>query len=280
MKHYSLYTLIIFLFLLTACKKEEVHKYLGNNYIQFAKEENEGVDKIPVFSFAYSPEDVMLDTIWLNAQISGDIVSRKRYYKVRQAVHYQYVREYDNEGVLISEVLEKTPQQAIPNVHYVPFDDAEYLKYCYVDNNKVNLQVPVILKRDPSLKDTDFLLSVEFIDSDDFEVGDYELKKYNLYISDNVSYPEFWPEGGTTINSKFNSLVFGKYGPVKHRLMIQVTGKPWDDTFMEAVTYEERLIYKNICIKALDDINKERADKGEPPLMEDPAFVYGPVKFN
>ncbi|MFV0555281.1 MAG: DUF4843 domain-containing protein [Mangrovibacterium sp.] len=269
---------------LGACQLSEVHKYLGENYVQFTPDDaaevaNTTVDEF--YSFAYVADDVKRDTFWVDAHVSGEITEGKRYYKLKQSMHYTEEIEYDIDGSILNETIIETPDQAVSGVHYVSFDDPDFQEMCYVENNDVNFKVPIIVLRDNSLKKVDKLLNVEFEESDDFKVGNYSTRQQVVMISDNVTYPTWWSEDGpgSIADGWKLSTIFGYYGPVKHRLMIQVTGEKWDNDFLEGLTREERLGYKNICSKALYELNQERIARGETELMEDANFRFGPVEF-
>lgn len=272
MKNYTYLTLLLILF--SACQKEEVHPYLGTDLVQFGQD-NEDL----IFSFAYSGDEAKRDTMWIPAHISGDIAFEKRYYKLKQVTHYTTIIERAEDSTIINEYVIETPNQAVSGVHYLPFDDPEYQELCYVDSNKVQFLVPVILLRDASLQDGTKLLNMSFVESEAFQPGDVVKRKQVLNISDDVFYPENWPDEGPGAHNKFKSVIFGNYGPVKHRFMIQVTSQRWDDAFMKALSYEERLAYKLVCANALFELNKKREAAGEGPLLEDPSFMYGPVTF-
>lgn len=274
MKMKRLIYLSLLLFAFASCQYEEVHKYLGSDYVQFSSSNTD-----MTYSFAYCNDTVMRDTVWITANISGDIYMKRRYYKLKQATHYTQETEYAEDGSVLNQVLVETPNQAISGIHYVAFDDPAYQELCYIDSNRVSFKVPVIVMRDISLADTTMLLNIEFVETEDFAPGDYNKRKQGLNISDDVFYPNYWVEGGSNANSKYKSGVFGQYGPVKHRFMIQATGETWDNDFMKALTYEERVAYKVICAKALYQLNLDRESRGEGVLMEDPSYVYGPVTF-
>ncbi len=260
---YSLIILFIS-FLAISCQQEEVHLYLGKDYIQFKKK----LDS--TYSFVVAGSSVKRDTVWLPAFCTGSMGAVDRSYRVQQVIEYKFEERKDGYGNLIDSVLVETKNQAESGVHYVDFDDPGYRNLCKVSSEKVNFRVPVIVFRHLSLKDEDRVLLFEFRNSDKFDVGDSNTKRARLVISDRLIYPEAWSKYTPDESNQGKNMILGNYGKIKHQLLIDVTGKPWDNTFIDSLTVEEMLFYKSMASKELDKINAERAERGEPPLREDP----------
>ncbi len=267
--------IILFISVLaSACQEEEIHLYLGKDYVQFEKERNR------TFSFITAGSTVKRDTVWLPAFCSGSLGKAGRTFRLRQIPEYAFKYRYDEMGELQDSVLVKMPNQAEPGIHYVGFDDPGYKDLFIVRADSVGFHVPVILLRDLSLKTKAKTLLIEFVENENFEPGDPMTKTARLVITDMLVYPEAWSNYITRPDVIGTSYYFGDYGKVKHQLMIDVTGKPWDNEFIDSLSVEEKLFYKNLVAKELARINAMREENGESPLMEDPDNPNSIVKFS
>lgn len=264
------------LVLLTSCQQEEVHTYIGERFVQFKEYQNQGAS----YSFVYEGSEIQRDTFWIDAFCSGGLDETVRTYRLRQKEEYVFSYYYDAAGAIIDSVLVKSKKQAVAGLHYVDFNDPMYLELCKIEGNVVNFKVPVIVLRDdPTLKTAARTLLIEFVQNEDFSPGDPNTKTFRLKISDVVEYPEAWSNYSTRPDVIGRNPYFGDYGKVKHQFMIDVTGKRWDNEFIDDLTLEEKLFYKNMCAKELARVNAERAERGEPPLMENPDNPKSVVKF-
>ncbi len=256
-----------------ACQEEEIHTYLGKDYVQFEEAKNRS------YSFVVSGNSVIRDTVWLPAFCTGSLGDSDRNYRIRQIPEYKFEYRYDVLGNLLDSVLVEKQDQAEPGIHYIDFNDPDYLNLCKVNANSVTFNVPVIVLRDLSLKTKEKSLLIEFTDSEDFESGDPDTKRKTVIISDMVIYPEAWSNYSDKPDIIGTSSMWGKYGKVKHRFMIDVTGKPWDNAFIDSLSYEEKLLWKSLLAKELSKVNAIRAENGEPPLREDPDNPNSVVQF-
>lgn len=64
-----------------------------------------------------------------------------------------------------------------------------------------------------------------------FQLGYPEFSHYTLTISDNLTEPTSWSV--CSLNA-----FFGAWGAVKHGLMIEWTGEPWDDDYIKSLFVE------------------------------------------
>ncbi len=274
-KQITIITFSSFFFLFLSCNQEEIHSYLGENCIQFVwdetKYEGDGVAiEVPLFfSFVYSGSATTQDTAWINAHISGDIYMHKRYYRIKGITSYTKYFIRDSLTNLITDtVLVELPNQAKPGKHYLDFSDAAYDNLWYVDSNRVDFKVPIILFRDASLLENEYTLRIEFEATEDFQPGNQQTITRQIVISDQYEEPDNW-----------YSTYFGDYGPVKHKFMIQVTQKPWNEEFIEGLSDSEMLYYKFYCTTELLKLNEARAAEGKTPLREDPNDPSSIVEF-
>ena len=252
------------LLMFSACNEQDIPGYSGRDFVQF------GDNETYKYSFVISGSKVVRDTVWVRAFCSGSLGKDIRHFKLEQVPEYVFSYIYDEKGSIIDSMLIKQDNQAEPSVHYVPFDDPGYLELCNVPKDSVTFNVPVILLRDASLKEKEKALSFQFIMNDDFEPGDPETGIMKFLISDMLFYPEAWSNYTTRPELVGSSPIFGHYGKIKHQMLIDVSGGPWDNEYIDGLSYEKKLFYKNLAAKELQKINEAREAKGEPKLREDP----------
>ena len=234
-----------------ACSEEKIHKYIGKDYIKFAENYNKN------YSFVYAGSSVVRDTIFLRVSTVGKVCDYTRYYQVKQAILYGWKYEYEN-GELVDSAFVEKKNQAIPGVHYLAFDTPELQSHYKIDAGEIEGNFPVVVLRDKSLKNIDFNLAIELVDTEDFIIDG--LYQAGITLSDNLTAPSNWID---------LVVVLGVYGKVKHQLLIDVTGKPWDADFIKTLTFEMQTFYKFKASKELNRINEERAAQGLCELRED-----------
>ncbi len=261
-------------FVILSCKKEEIHTYKGRNYVQF---ESTAIDRS--YSFVHYGSSIKRDTIWVSAFCTGGPSKDLRYFDVMQVPEYTFEARYDDNDEFIDSILVRQPNQAIPDVHYVDFNSDDYKDIFQVKADSVYFKVPVIVIRDLSLKTQNKTLLLEFKNSRDFEIGDPKTKTAKIILSDMIIFPEAWSFYTTNPSNIGKNPILGQYGKVKHQLLIDITGKPWDNDFIDSLTYEELLFYKHKASKELNIINEKRASMGEGPLLEDPNNPNSVVEF-
>ena len=192
------------------------------------------------FSFVFSGMEAVRDTVWFTATTMGPLSKEARPYALRQI---------QREGVLNAE----------PGVHYVAFDDPEMQALCQVAPDSCTVQVPVILLRDASLKDTTAVLEFGFAENAYFKPGYDGFTTRYIEFADRLTKPSYWDMYGLGI------YYFGDYGEVKHQLLIEWTGHPWDDAYIEEFMYSDYAYQNYICdyvTKRLAEENAEREAAG------------------
>lgn len=276
---------ICFLLFALGCEKATVPTYEGKEYVQFYDKDNKEYSQLEkMFSFRYSGSGVEVDTVFLNVIISGPRVDYDRKIVLKQVKEYKFVFEYDEEGVRTDSALVEVGNQAIPNVHYIPFDDPGAEKLLYLKKGEVEGQIGIMLKRDVSLMSEDFNLNVEIVPGDDFFVGDIRATKAKVTISDRLVRPDGWNcDSDYPGYDPDASTFWGKYGVVKHQFMIDNSpnGERWDADFLKELNVDKgkMLWYASLFSRALDKLNKERQDQGMEPLMEDPNDPNTVIEF-
>lgn len=191
-------------------------------------------------SFVYDPETVVRDTIYVPVTSMG------------------FVRDYDRK-VTFEQVIVKPDSvyNAEPGVHYVPFDDPEVRDLMVLPAGQASAEIPIIALRDTTLRDTLSVLQLRIAANDYFKVGDPDRAECLVEIGDQLMKPKNW-------------LIFGDYGYVKHRFLIELTGWRFDEETMDEMM-ADYLYAQSIRTKAataLKKLNEERAARGEGPLCE------------
>src|SRR5690606_4416294 len=135
-----IYTALVFFALLTACAKEERVMYQDDPRVYFTKYVT-NADSV-VYSFATGPDEVTVDTAWLNFRIMGFAADRDREINLK--------------------VLDTST--AVQGYHYaiqpLVMPAGEYLA-----------RIPVLLYRRPGLKDSMVYAVFEIVESADFKPG-------------------------------------------------------------------------------------------------------------
>lgn len=200
------------------------------------------------FSFVFSGEDAVRDTVWFSATTLGDLSGEYRPYALQQI---------QREGVL----------NAVPGVHYVAFDDPSVQDLYRVAPDSNTVQVPVVVLRDESLQDTTYVLQFGFADNGVFKPGYAGLESRILEITDRLAMPENW------VSSDLDKYV-GAYDELKHQLMIEWTGEAWDaDYIAELMSANSDRAYVDYLAawfaQKLEEENAIREANGEEPYDVD-----------
>lgn len=138
---------------------------------------------------------------------------------------------------------------------------------------KNEARVPVILKRDPSLKDKEVTLRIKIGSNENFEPGYPTLQEKVITITDLLTQPQYW-------NFYATYYFAGKYGKVKHQFMIDATAdrgiKVNDDFFYSLVGDPSKVdmgltdYWYYFFTRKLAEENARRAEDGLGPLREAP----------
>ena len=242
---------------LASCEKDlPVYDYPDNmlNFEVTISQETKEPD-LTSYSFVYLPEETVRDTVWVTVKTMG------------------FLSEYDRPLEL--KQVASGSKDAEPGVHYVSFDDAELKnKFYYIPAGEVVRKIPVVVLKDASLATESVNLYFTFKDNGHFRPGYPLYSEMRLNISNILTKPAAWDD--------YADYYFDKYGPVKHKFMIDVTGLKWDNDFLETHLYGERgyLAYlAQLCDKELRKENERRVEQGLPVLSEDDEGL-DPVTFS
>lgn len=206
------------------------------------------------YSFVYGADTRTRDTLWFDIETMGKLRNFDRPVRITQV---------DTTGVM-----------AIPGTHYVPFDSPELAPYYVVKANQARARIPIIILRDPSLKNEVVTLKFRITPNDYFQNGYAQYQTRLLTFSDMLSKPSKWdygfpgPYGTWTISV---TDYFGVYGQVKHKFLIEHTGEAWDDTFIERLMTGDSNYLYYLSAKMKEELNTEneqREEQGLDPLAE------------
>lgn len=204
------------------------------------------------YTFAYYPDDVSEDTVYVEVQLYGNLSPQPRKVSIVQ----QEVDGVDN---------------AMSGIHYVPF--SELSSSYIIGANETNVKLPIVFKRDGSLKEKEHVLEIRLTEEgSDFKLGAPNRIVKRLVISDILLKPTTW--GGAA------DWYLNGYGLEKHRLMINAAapyGVLINDDWVESVINGGDMGYINYWISIFEEelqkVNDERADAGLGPLKE--GIEYG-----
>lgn len=207
--------------------------------------------RLRAFSFVLeSNVEAVRDTIWLDASTMGFLSDETRPFALEQ------IRV---EGV----------KNAEPGLHYVAFDDPEVTSFYQVAARKNRVSLPVIvLRNDEALQDTTVVLKIGFKDNGYFKPGYEGIDTRTIEITDNLAQPENWYTGYP--HWALGNYI-GDYGEVKHRLMIEWTGKVWDAAYIEEFMNGDSAYMSYMTswlMKKLQEENAARLDEGEEVYKE------------
>lgn len=211
------------------------------------------------FSFIYKG-DVTQDTVWVEIESMGKLSEQDRPIELEQ--------------------MDTTATMAVPGKHYVAFNDPSMARYYVMPAGKARTKLPIVILRDASLKKETVVLKYRIKPNAYFESGYDVFQTRSLAITDRLSEPSYWKKAfdlGYYSYSLYE--LVGEWGPVKHQFMIDVTGKAWDDEFIESFMTGENAYLNYIYGKLTTELaktNAEREAKGLPDLCEEDGT---PVSF-
>ncbi|MFV0345874.1 MAG: DUF4843 domain-containing protein [Bacteroidales bacterium] len=260
MKHYiikrmktsRIFSCLLFTFLVGALGtiyscKNDYETYSGDCYIQFGPDtsviyESSRVydDTIKSYSFIYEGNDVVRQTIYFDLYALGGIKDYDRSFKLMQ--------------VAVPNAL-----NAVPDVHYLAFDNPEVSSLYVIKAGETHLSVPIVLLRDTSLSHSIYTLKIELQANEEFLLGTSELLWRKVYFTDIITEPNAWSvwEG-----------VFGDYSRVKHLFMIDATGQKFDDEFFEKNEMAYTAMY-GYAAKCKEELAKYNVAHPNAPLRDE-----------
>lgn len=246
----TLFGLGIYIYLLTlcvACEEALPMFETEQDRLNFVVEPKKEIPTPVRKTFVYDPESLTRDTIYVPVKSMG------------------FLRDYDR-FVQFEQVKLDSVFNAESGVHYVAFDDAEVKNLMVLPAGQETVEIPIIVLRDPTLRDTVVVLQLRVVENEYFKLGDLNRVEVLVEIGDVPMQPANW------------LTMFGTYGRVKHRFLINFFGWRFDEETFE-IFKSDYLYAMAIRTKAqteLNRVNTERAARGEKPLCESDGTL---VKF-
>ncbi len=242
-------SLIMLLAATTACE-QEYENYSGESYIQFGPPQEyiyrptyQYRDTTKNFTFVYNSISEVRDTLYFDVYAMGGPADYDRPFIIEQEI----------DGNMNCE----------PGVHYVGLDEEE-VKSCYVFKaGEVHTLVPLVLLRDETLQTGEYELKIVLKPNEHFQLGQSSLSWRKAYVTDELICPDEW--------SSIKQL--GKYSKVKHRFLIEVTGKKWDSEFLNELKSDVGAAnyWKTYATNEINEYNRNHP--GAPLTDEDGELV-------
>lgn len=188
-----------------------------------------------VLSSASKGKELTQDTVWFEVTTMGFLSDKNRTISLKQ-------------------IMVDDANNAVAGKHYISFDDPSFTAKCYVAANQNKTMLPIVLLRDPSLKQENVVLKFTFAENENFKPGYNGLTEKTIVITDQLVKPSNW-----------RTDYFGTYGPVKHQLMIEWTQKTWDEEYIKELLNGD-IGYLNYLARwfteKLAEENKKRKEQG------------------
>lgn len=203
------------------------------------------------FVMASITEDKELteDTVWIEVSTMGFLSDQNR------TVELEQIATEEND--------------AVPGVHYIAFNDPQLLAKSYVPAGANSAFIPIVVLRDASLEEKDAVLRFTIKDNGFFKPGYQAMSVQTLYISGRLNQPSKW-------SAYYCDYYFGTYGQKKHELMIEWTGKNWDDDYLDEFFGGDPgyVDYMAHWFKVkLEEENQKRVDAGLGKYTEDDGTI-------
>lgn len=168
-------------------------------------------DTLISYSFVYSQEGTLTDTIWIKLETSG------------------HMKDYDRK-ISLSQ-LKRGNMDAVGGKDYITFTDPAYTPFYILPAGKNNAVIPVVVRWNAMLEQREVSLVIAIQANEDFQPGFAEPSTIKIRISDQLSKPSNW-------NSNLEEYI--PYGKVKHEFLIRVTGEKWDYAYLSgALGFED-----------------------------------------
>lgn len=241
---------------IASCKKDQYYLFNDAARIQFGPATDliynpayNLADTLKPITFFYDEPSVTEDTVFFDVYAIGRVANADRSFTLEQ--------------VPLSNTL-----NAIPGTHYVAFNDPRVSKHYVIKAGTSHAKVPVIILRDPGLKNSTPVLKFNVVADDNFQVGEIKNLWRKVVMTDRLSQPAAW---NPTI-----TFYYGKYSTVKHKFMIDTTGDKWDQNFFVYVMTDFSMVqyYQAVFQTAVVDYNK--AHPGAPMRDENGDLVAFP----
>lgn len=186
---------IIFCLCALSCENEPAGIYTGVPAIYFS-DFSEVADSI-TYSFIGKNKDI--DTVFINIRLLG--------YKLETP-----------KKIKIKIINEKTT--AIADKHYKALQQ----EYDFPENT-FDYKLPVVLIKHSDLDNSAYVLALELVESYDFKIAFADKAKVRIFFSNIIMKPPIWDE--------ILAPVFGVYSKTKHKICMDIMGRPFPETLNE-----------------------------------------------
>jgi hypothetical protein len=212
-------------------------------------------------TFFYEAPAVTRDTVYIQVNTIGKLAS------------------YDREVKMVQVPEANVTNAAVPGIHYVAMDDASLKNLMVVKANAVKAMVPVVLLRNPALKDQSFRLRLELVSNDQFGLGEVGNRARTVVFSDRLERFFSW-RFDTGVAPAFYT--FGKYSQRKHQFIYETLHEQIDEAWYQAaVAIGAQQNYGNLLKQALITFNNDPANiaSGVSPLRETSSSTSPVITF-
>lgn len=151
------------------------------------------------------------------------------------------------------------PQNAVPGLHYVAFDDPAAAAKIVMPAGQVKVDIPITVLRDESLEHGVYYLSFRVRENDHFKPGLRDQLTFTVSITSQYSRPSNW--------SWWES-AFGEWGPRKMWFLVQILG------FDSAVNAGDLSYRTAISVKAIETLEAYNAEHGTLKEDDDTVVVF------
>ncbi|SEM68123.1 protein of unknown function [bacterium A37T11] len=221
------------------------------------------------YTFIYEPAAVIRDTFYLQINTIGGFTNEDRPVSLIQIPEYDQTIVRDPVTNAITDTVQTDkPFKAIPGTHYIDLEDPSVKSLMVVKAGAVSAKLPIILLRDPSLKENSYRLRLQLQSNDQFGLGEKKMRAMTIIFSDHLERFYSWRVDGTQATA-YNA--FGKYSVGKHQFMIDILHTPIDEEWYQAIVSSGALQnYINVLKQALIDFNGNPSNiaSGKAPVRE------------
>lgn len=206
----------------SACKQAGEMMYSGLDYLQMS-------DTATLrHNFFYDEAEIRRDTFILILNTVGEIHPYPRAFALKQIPEYKVVYQYDELDNIVDSSLVQLPNQATEGDDYVPFDDPEIVGKYIIPANRNQVQIPVIVKRTPRLRQGELRLCIQIQENEHFLQGDKRLLSRTVVFTDRLSRLVEWDV------APFPTY-FGNYSVRKHEFMAEIAETKIDENWVKSV---------------------------------------------
>ena len=247
---------IVFLCSLLSCEEKLDNYDTETCWLRFNL--SQLADTLQSRSFVYLGDDAETDTVWIDVKTIGSM------------------KDYDRKITFTQVMTDTTNAEA--GKHYIAFDDLALANAYVIPANQIKARVPVIFKRDVSLKNMDVLLEFVIGSNDDFQPGFVKPDRIQVWLTDRLARPSNW--------NMFLDYYIGSYDRGLHECLIHITGEKWDYDYLYDVlgfiipedswtytndNYEDAYFQYLIGVwqQLLEEDNARRIVEGKGPWMRE-----------